>query len=71
MVRWLAGFDELRKQKDIYLKLAMESRFVSVGKPATLAFEVKDAKKQLSKFLLCVKIDNLLKSANSVMSYPC
>ncbi|GAB4161948.1 MAG: glutamine amidotransferase [Planctomycetota bacterium] len=48
-VRWLAGFDEIRKEKDVYLKLSMESRFAKVGNKAVVTTEVSDTKKKLSK----------------------
>lgn len=48
-VRWLAGFDELRKQKEVYLQISLESRFVEVAEPITISTEVKDPNKTLTE----------------------
>ncbi|MDZ7816633.1 MAG: glutamine amidotransferase [Planctomycetota bacterium] len=48
MIRWLAGFDDMRKEKDVYLKLAMESRFVKAGSTVEIRSEVSDNKGKLT-----------------------
>ncbi len=47
-VRWLAGFDEMRKKKDVYLSLSTESRFVEPGKAVELSTAVKGNVKNLA-----------------------
>ncbi|MFA4987425.1 MAG: glutamine amidotransferase [Candidatus Brocadiia bacterium] len=47
LIRWLAGFDDTRKEKDIYLKMKMDSRFCESGKSLKVETEISDPNRKL------------------------